>query len=50
MDNKGLNRKPGHSTAGKSATEVSEDRPSLPLEEILEARSAVPRCTGSAHS
>ena len=42
MDNKVLNRKPGYSTAAKSATEVSEDRPSLPLEEILEARSAGP--------
>ena len=30
MDNKVLNRKPGYSTAAKSATEVSEDRPSLP--------------------
>ena len=46
MDNKGLNRKPGHSTAAKSATGVSEDRASLPLEEIPEARSAVPDVPG----
>ncbi len=41
MDKKVFNQKPGHSTAAKSATEVSEDRPSLPLEEIPEDRSAV---------
>ena len=46
MDNKALKRKPRRSIAAKSATDVSGDRPSLPLAEIQEPRTAVPDVPG----